>query len=464
MSSLFIGLQATRAVTSTRRRWAAWAGAVMILAAPGCWFDPELAAPNTEVDASALVQTCTAQNIAGWPYSGVVCGGSVSDSCSKGALYSCQGGARGTMNNCTLSQSCTIGCLTGPNSTQVTVNTSSPHASDACFTGAAPLALSTSSPHGGDNVTMTATLAQSHSPYAVVNLTGTTPLVPPLCNVPLLLMSGATSVSWVEPTGTVTSTTNVPLSVLLSFNDAAGKPRNLVSVPTTLSLTPGGSVTVPPLASFSVTNGGGTEIATITGGTNAFTQGTLSGPAPVGGVDVTVTSAPTSAFVTNGNFTIDTGCTSNSTSGVLTATSAATSNLAAIITATPGTGAAFTRSVTITPPALAIQSITLTPSTVKGGTSATVAVNLNRSVLAGDASSTVTVRLSEGLITGTPHATFPGCTGSPACTGPLTVPLGAASASLTISTQPLTSEDQITISASAAWSNSSASRNLTITP
>ena len=127
-------------------------------------------------------------------------------------------------------------------------------------------------------------------------------------------------------------------------------------------------------------------------------------------------------------------------------------------------GASITKNVTITPPALAIQSIALTPQTVKGGASLTATVTLNRNVLASDASSLVSVRLSEGLISGTPLATFSGCTGSPACTGPLTVPVGALTASLPISTHTVTSQDLITISASATWSNSSASQNLTINP
>jgi hypothetical protein len=454
---------ATNVVIPARARPRVLAGAVMILvaAAQGCGLDPDPAEPETSIATGALVQTCRATNVQGAPYDGIVCGGSVIDGCSKGMLYSCQ---RTTGNNCTLSQTCALACLTGSNSTPVSVNTTTPHASDACFTGTAPLALSTSSTQGGNTVTMTATLTQAHSLFAIVNLTGTTPEVPPLCNVPVMLAANATTVSWVEPTAPVTSTTTVPLSVLTSFTDSNGKSRALVAVPVPLTLTSGGSVTVPPLASFSVTDGAGTEISTIQGGKNAFARGTLSGPAPVGGVNVTVTSNPTSAFVTNGSFQIHTGCTSTSDAGLLTATSAATSNLTAAITGTTGAGTPFTKNVTITPPALAIQSLTLTPSTVTGGTSSTATVTLNRNVLASDASSTVSVRLSEGLITGTPHATFPGCTGSPACTGPLTVALGAASASLTISTQAVTSGDQITVSASAPWSNSSASRNLTITP
>lgn len=81
----------------------------------------------------------------------------------------------------------------------------------------------------------------------------------------------------------------------------------------------------------------------------------------------------------------------------------------------------FTRNVTITPPPLAIRSIALMPSTVRGGTSLTATVHPNRSVLAGHPTATVSIRLSDGLATGTPHETL-GCTGSPACTGPLTVP------------------------------------------
>ncbi|MFL5389212.1 MAG: hypothetical protein ACJ79C_10825, partial [Myxococcales bacterium] len=61
--------------------------------------------------------------------------------------------------------------MTGPGDTPVTANigTATPIASDACFTGQAPLRFSTNATTGGSYVTMTATLAQAHSPYAVVN-------------------------------------------------------------------------------------------------------------------------------------------------------------------------------------------------------------------------------------------------------------------------------------------------------
>src|SRR5712691_4303353 len=417
------------------------------------------------------VQMCTAQNVAGFPYSGAVCGGSVIDGCGPGAIYQCTGGARNTTNNCILDQACAVGCLTGTNSTPVTLNTATPRANDACFTGAAPLTFSTNTTTGGNYVTLTATLQATHSPYAIVNLEGTGPLVPPLCNPPLFLMANATTVSVVEPTGVVNASTTVPLWVLISYTDAnTGTGRNLVSVPSSLTLNPRAPsdppVTSPSLFLFSLTDGAGTTIpegGSIPGGSNAFTHGTLSAPALVGGTRVTVTSTsnPQNAFVSDGSFVIDAGCTTNSTAGVLTATSNLTSNLAATVSATTGAGATLTQNVVVTPPPLKIQSLTLTPATVTGGGPLTATVILNR---AADASSTVSLRVSEGIPSNAQVATFAGCTGAPACSGPLTVPAGASSASVTISTSAVSAQQSVTVSASAAWSNSSASAQLTINP
>ena len=178
---------------------------------------------------SALLQTCTATNVSGNPYKGQLCGGAFIDNCTPGLIYTCTGGPRGTTGNCTLAQSCSVGCLTGPGDTPVTANigTATPVANDACFTGPAPLTFSTNATTGGSYVTMTATLNNPHSPYAVVNFQGTTADVPPLCDVPLLLQPNATSVSWIEPTNVVASTKNVPLWTLISFNDSSGALRNL---------------------------------------------------------------------------------------------------------------------------------------------------------------------------------------------------------------------------------------------
>ena len=94
---------------------------------------------------------CTATNVSGNPYSGTLCGGAFIDNCTPGALYSCTGGARGTINNCTLTQTCSTGCLTGVNDTPVTANIgfATPVASDTCFADTAPLTLSTNATIGG---------------------------------------------------------------------------------------------------------------------------------------------------------------------------------------------------------------------------------------------------------------------------------------------------------------------------
>jgi hypothetical protein len=459
MIPLVLVHHARRCFSRTRLRSAATLLVIAAAGAAGCGLE-DPTDPRLGVDESEVIQTCRSTNVQGAAYDGTVCGGSTIDNCSKGLLYTCK---RANGSNCTFKQSCSIGCITGSNSTPVTVNTPRPVANDACYNGPAPLTLSTGNTVGGNYVTMTATLPQAHTPYAVVNLEGTNNLVPPVCEVPMLMMPDATTLSFVEPTGPVTSTTTVPLNVLLSFNDSAGKSRVIVSVPTPLTLTPGGSVTIPPLASFTVTDGGGTPITTIPGGGNAFTA-TISMPAPVGGVNVTVTTSPAGAFTTNGSFVIPVGCARSTTSGVLTATSTASSNLAATITATSGAGSPFTRNVTITPPALDIQSVALNPETVTGGNSVSATVTLNRNVLASDPSSVVSIRLSEGLVSGSPLATFPGCTGAPACTGPATVPVGSRTVTVTLSTQHPSTQDIITVAAMASWALNSASRNLTINP
>src|ERR671919_762932 len=108
-------------------------------------------------DTPAPVQTCFATNLGGFAYDGLVCGGSVADNCTPGAIYRCTGGGvLDPASNCVLSQVCNTGCLTGTTSTPLTQNTQFPQASDACFLGARPLTLSTSDAIGGAEVTVTA--------------------------------------------------------------------------------------------------------------------------------------------------------------------------------------------------------------------------------------------------------------------------------------------------------------------
>src|SRR5881397_935933 len=91
------------------------------------------------------LQTCTAQTIQGFTISGIVCGGSTHALyCTAGALYGRRSGPRFSLNNCTLSQACAIGCLTRPTRTF----------SDICFSGSPPLTLSPTNTLGGNDVTL----------------------------------------------------------------------------------------------------------------------------------------------------------------------------------------------------------------------------------------------------------------------------------------------------------------------
>lgn len=420
-----------------------------------------------EVSATQVVPTCTAQNVAGYPYSGTLCAGWTIDGCTPGVLYNCVGGPRGTLNNCSLKTVCSTSCLSGSSSTPVTLNTSTPTASDACFFGSAPLAVSPNPVVGGGSVTFTATLQSTHTPYAIVNLNGLGTSIAQPCSVPIILPSGSTSLSVPLPTAVVTSQTQASPWTLISYNDSTGKARNLVSLAQSLTINSGGSPVVPPLASFDIEDFNGNPVTTVTGGSRVVANATLSGVAPFGGVNVVLTSSPASAFTINSDPSIPAACSSSTqqqTSGTLTATSSLTSNLSATVTASGGSGSSLSKNVTITPPPLTIGEVILNPTAVNGGSSLNATITLNRNVLSGDPSSTVSVRVSEGEPSGVQVATFSGCAGSPACTGPLTIPVGASSASLTITTSSVAAQQFVTVAADATWSQQSASANFVVNP
>src|SRR5439155_2281947 len=187
---------------------------------------------------AAPAQICTAQTLQGFPISGNVCGGTTYGfQCSAGVIYRCSSGPRFQQNNCTLSQVCSIGCLTR--------TSSATSASDVCFSGAAPLTLSTKNTLGGTDLGLTVTLAAGHPSGAFTNMKiDRGDLVPgSYCGVPNLLAS-QTSVSFGLPTAVVSSPTNVNLFVDLAYTDTSGVNRQLVSVASTLTLNPGG--TEPP--------------------------------------------------------------------------------------------------------------------------------------------------------------------------------------------------------------------------
>src|SRR5437870_3851879 len=254
--------------------------------------------PAAVADA-APVQTCTAQTLQGFPISGTVCGGTTYGfQCSAGVIYKCNSGPRFQQNNCTLSQVCSVGCITRGSGSASTA--------DACFSGAAPLTLSTNNTLGGADLGLTVTLAAAHPSGAFTNLKiDRGDLVPgQYCGVPNLL-AGQTSVSFALPTAVVSSPANVKLFVDLAYTDASGVNRQLVSVPSVLTLNPGGTEPpAPEILNVTLTP------STIGPGGVSIMDVELAKMAPARGIPISVSSSNPSiaSVIANGQPVVLGGC------------------------------------------------------------------------------------------------------------------------------------------------------------
>ncbi len=464
------------------RRGFSW---LIIMVASAC----EVAAhPSTATGATPL-QTCTAQTIQGFPVAGSVCGGSTHAlNCTAGAIYRCRSGPRFQQNNCSLSQACAVGCLTGPTTGTL---------ADGCFAGPRPLVLSTGNTLGGNDVTLTVTLAASHPSGAIVNLqVDRGDLVPgSYCAVPDLV-AGATSVSFALPTAMVGSPTSVNVFVDIAYSDVSGTSRQLVSVPSTLALDPGGTEPpAPPLASFTLTP------STIGPGQYSSMDVVLSRMAPARGVNISVSSSDPSvaSVLPNAQPFVFGGCTTGGGSLTIqaarsvprqtTVTVAASSGapgqapLTSPLTVTTGCtpvscvdagagtsggrcgalpdgcggtiscgcnfggqtcGGGGSPGVCGTAPSLAVSGLSLNPSAVVGGSVSTATVTLNMAAPPGGAAAFLS---SSGAAASVPQS--------------VVVPQGHTSASFTVSTSAVTATTFVTISAALGGSTSAV---LTVSP
>ena len=181
--------------------------------------------------------------------------------------------------------------------------------------------------------------------------------------------------------------------------------------------------------------------ASVTSGTSATGNVTLSGAAPTGGVSVSLSSnnaaatVPASVIVAAGSnsetFTVTTGSVTSSVSATLTASYSGVSKTAAL---------------TISPAAtVSLSSVAVTPASVTGGTSATGTITLNGAAPNGG----VSVSLSSN---------------NAAVTVPtsVTVAAGSTTAAFTVSTTSVTSSVSATLTAS--YSGVSKIAPLTVTP
>ena len=237
---------------------------------------------------------------------------------------------------------------------------------------------------------------------------------------------------------------------LASSNTAAATVPGGVTVPagsTTATFAVATSaVTTPTTVTISATGGGATRSAQLTvtpaatltslsvqptnipGGSTASGTVTLSAPAPAGGAVVTLSSANTAAATVPASVTVP----STSTTATFPVTAkAVTTSTTVTITATLG-GATRTATLTVNPPppVVTLASLSLQPTSVKGGSP-----------------STGTVRLSAAAPTGGLIVTLSSSDSVIAQVSSITVPAGVTSKTFTISTSRPKSSTEVTISA-----------------
>jgi len=185
----------------------------------------------------------------------------------------------------------------------------------------------------------------------------------------------------------------------------------------------------------------------VTGGNSSTGTVTLSGPAPAGGAQVTLSSSNTAAANVPPNVTVAAGAT---TATFTVSTSAVVTSTAVTISAAYS-GATRSASLTVTPaspPPPTLSSVTLNPTSVTGGNSSSGTVTLSGAAPPGG----VQVVLSSSNTTA---ARVPSS---------VTVTAGATSATFTVSTGAVAASTAVTITATYGDATRSASLNVTPAP
>jgi Subtilase family len=200
----------------------------------------------------------------------------------------------------------------------------------------------------------------------------------------------------------------------------------------------GGGYGTPPGAGGPTLSSVALNPTSVNGGSSSTGTVTLSGPAPIGGAVVSLSSDNTAAATVPGSVAVAYGATSAtftvSTSSVTTSTSATISASYAGVTKTASLAVASQAHPTLS-------SLTLNPTSVTGGAQ----------------SSTGTVTLSGPALTGGAQVLLTSDNGAASVPFSVTVPVGASSAIFTVSTSAVTTSTPVTISASYAGVTKTAS-------
>ena len=284
-------------------------------------------------------------------------------------------------------------------------------------------------------------------------------------NIPVpgsITVSPSSVVGGTSVTGTITLSIAAPkggLTVALSSDSSLASPPTSITVPAgatsaTFSVATLGTTSVQTAnltatasgtavsCSLTVNPSGITGVtitpASLAGGDYATGTVTLNGPAPAGGLDITLSSNNAAAMVAQ-HVEIAAGLTSDqfsiATNGVSTTTTAT-------ITASYG-GISANATLTITP--YQFSGFTVAPNAVPAGTTATGTVTLDGVAPA----SGLTINLASNNAAATIPTT-------------VTIPAGASSATVTISTNPVSSSTPVTLTATTAGTSFQAT--LTVLP
>jgi len=245
------------------------------------------------------------------------------------------------------------------------------------------------------------------------------------------LVSNSTSA--VVP-GTVTVATGATTATFTITTSGVATATTATITATVESVSASATLTIIPAVLTSVTM----NPTSVAGGVSSTGTVTLNGPAPAGGDVVTLTSNTSSAVVPS-SVTVASGATT--ATFTITTSSVATST-GATITASFG-GASPTALLTITPAVLT--GVSVSPTSVKGGTPSTGTVTLNGPAAPGGD----VINLSSN---------------SPSAVVPLsvTVASGATTATFTITTSVVAASTPATIT--ATFGGASPTTTLTITP
>ncbi|HTP70018.1 MAG TPA: DUF2341 domain-containing protein, partial [Dongiaceae bacterium] len=288
------------------------------------------------------------------------------------------------------------------------------------------------------------------------------PIVSTLSLNPASLVGGGTSTATVALNGAAPSTgasvtltsgntavATVPSSVTIAAGaTSATFPVSTVSVgsPTQVTLTATYNASVQSTSLTVNPNSVATlalDPTSVIGGTNGTSTAslTLTGPAPTGGAVVALSSSNTSAATVPSNVTIPAG--GNSASFMITTLAVSTPSPVTISAAYNGTQKVI---LTVDPPAAALASVGVNPTSVVGGNSSTATVTMTSIAPAGGALVTLTSN-------NTAAATVPAS---------VTVAAGSNSATFQVSTSPVSSTTPVLVS--GTYNSATQSAALTVNP